>query len=483
MKKYIAVMLTLILLMYLITIKCFADYNIYTEPMFETFLSKTIQSGNERDFEHESYFRPESLDLDDDGKVKTKSTFDIIGDFYSIKTYFYNLDTDAKVIFAAYKDDKLFKVDERDYFSYYASYTKPLYYEIFNIDKDIDYIKVMVFADFDKIMPLSNPEIIDFSEENMTNAEQNGNSYLYRGHFPGFVSSDYQFSACLEEGWYIFFDDELQFISDKPSGLTVGGRLFNYNSNISGYDNILQVIIPNDNSDIYTRNIFGSNIGKWQSLLYTDNDNNDTSYIPVLAEGLYINENAVTEFPDSLSGFYDLYDQLLSYSNVTKNIIGFGSKSDGTADTDLPIYEYVIGNPISSPQIWQPPKILLTSGVHSDEKTSMMALYNVIASLFDVNNKNALAIRNSVTIKVVPCVNPWGYSQPNNNGRLNARGVNINRNFSYNWNASTTSEKGVSQYSELETQALRVWLENNSDAVFCLDCHNSALSPFYLASN
>ena len=92
----------------------------------------------------------------------TETEVSDLGDFYSLKTFIYGVEIDAKVVFAAYKDDMLFKVDERDYLPQYASFTNPEYFEIFNIDKDVDYVKVFVFADFDSIAPLGNAEFIDF---------------------------------------------------------------------------------------------------------------------------------------------------------------------------------------------------------------------------------------------------------------------------------------------------------------------------------
>ena len=170
-------------------------------------------------------------------------------------------------------------------------------------------------------------------------------------------------------------------------------------------------------------------------------------------------------------------------------MLGYGSKADGTADTDLPIYEYVIENPITSSLgqnlVPDAPLVLLTSGIHSDEKTSMMALYNFVSSLFDSDNENALAIRSALRFKIVPCINPWGYDHTTdqNEGRLNARGVNLNRNFSYRWSSYTGSDKGSAPYSELETQALKDWLDANTNALFYLDCHNSAYAYPYLPSN
>ena len=204
-------------------------------------------------------------------------------------------------------------------------------------------------------------------------------------------------------------------------------------------------------------------------------------------------KKTVTTIPTTMSAFYALYDAFLSQTNVTRNLLGYGSKSDGTQDTTLPIYEYVIGNPIeleNENRISPAPLVLLTSGVHSDEKTSMMALYNFVASLFDSSNRIATEIRNSMMFRIVPLVNPWGYDHTttNNEGRRNARGVNLNRNFSFNWATNTDTDKGSAAYSELETQALKAWLDEYApSALFHIDFHNHGMDQsqayFYTPSN
>lgn len=215
---------------------------------------------------------------------------------------------------------------------------------------------------------------------------------------------------------------------------------------------------------------------------------------PLFNQSKIFTKSTIENIPASMMDFYALYDAFLTKKNVTRNLLGYGSKSDGTADTSLPIYEYVVGNPIqleSTARISPAPLVLLTSGIHSDEKTAMMALYNFVAALFDSSNTIATEIRESIMFRIVPLCNPWGYdaTTTSNEGRFNARGVNLNRNFKPYWDKGSISERGSAPYSELETQALKAWLDDYApSALFHLDCHNhgrnqSTDAVFYIATD
>lgn len=215
--------------------------------------------------------------------------------------------------------------------------------------------------------------------------------------------------------------------------------------------------------------------------LTVDGAADKTSAFPMF-NGVGIYQKAtVTNIPESMAALYALYDAFLSDSRVSRNLLGYGSTASGTADNTLPIYEYVIKPPLGYKEDYStrhypahPPVVLLSSGIHSDEKTAIMALYNFVASLFDASNEMAMNLRRTHVFKVVPLCNPWGYDNTttDNEGRYNARGVNLNRNFSYTWQSSSGEEKGSAPFSELETQALNAWLQANTDASFHMDFHN-----------
>lgn len=84
-----------------------------------------------------------------DGRPYTKTTVKDMGEYYSLMTEIYNLDSDAKIIFCAYKDNILYKVKGNNY--------KPnRFLETFDIDKDADYVKIFVLSDYKKVIPLSD---------------------------------------------------------------------------------------------------------------------------------------------------------------------------------------------------------------------------------------------------------------------------------------------------------------------------------------
>lgn len=315
--------------------------------------------------------------------------------------------------------------------------------------------------------------------------------HYYRG---AITTQDDLYELTLN-GWYIAFQNSLNHNKDIPEDLNSGYIMLVFNTTNSEWF-ARQVIIPFDASSVYIRsvNTQDPSSNSWNSLAanyVTTSKVKESSNIVLDLQGKYHNNSTVESFPSSLSDFYSLYDNFLSNTDVTRNILGYATNVDGTPNENLPIYEYVISNPIKvstgSVPIIHSPKILLTSGIHSDEKTSMMELYNFVASLFDSTNENAQALRYGLSFKIVPCINPWGYDAPvhpdYHEGRFNARGVNLNRNFGFNWSSSTATDKGTSPYSELETQALKSWLDANTDALFHLDCHNSAYTTPYLPSS
>jgi hypothetical protein len=212
--------------------------------------------------------------------------------------------------------------------------------------------------------------------------------------------------------------------------------------------------------------------------------------VPLNVTNIYHCNTQTDTFFATVDELYTAYDSFLTHKNVSKKLIGYGSTAEGTNDTTLPIYSYTIGNPFSG-DIVSAPKILLTSGIHGSEKTAIMGLYRFVESLFDDSNDNAVALRNSLSFEIVPCINPWGYNytgegaSPIGGIRYNARNVDLNRNFSNNWESKKGANGGAAPYSELETQALRDWLDENTDAVLHIDCHNHGDSSriFYIASN
>ena len=120
------------------------------------------------------------------------------------------------------------------------------------------------------------------------------------------------------------------------------------------------------------------------------------------------------------------------------------------------------------------PKILITSGVHGYERTSVLSLYKFVKSCCE-NQQTLSDIIAYVQIKIIPVVCPWGY---NNNSRVNENGVNINRNFaSTAWRyggEGTADFSGNAPGDQPETKIVQNWLVANPNAVFFIDWHNSS---------
>lgn len=177
---------------------------------------------------------------------------------------------------------------------------------------------------------------------------------------------------------------------------------------------------------------------------------------------------------------YAAYDALLDDVEHEKNLIGYGTNSSGNQDTTLPIYEYVLPNPMSKEYPAHPtwairpaPKICLTSGVHGNERGAVVALFNCIKQIVTGSDSVSETMRNAAQYRIVPVVNPGGY---NDNTRDNRHGVNLNRNMNYNW-ASSAEHPGSGPCSEYESKALETWCNAQApDTLFMIDMHNHLAS-------
>lgn len=168
-----------------------------------------------------------------------------------------------------------------------------------------------------------------------------------------------------------------------------------------------------------------------------------------------------------------MYDALVTANPnyITKNTLTHGSFTN---------YEYVFtmgarnsgnGQRAKDSQVAKP-IVLVMAGVHGHERCSIMGLYLFAKALCESPEMSAL--RNSLTIKMIPVVCPSGY---NNNDRVNANGVNINRNFDANWTLTPDdgmNYSGATPADQDETQVVQDWFAANTDAIIAIDWHNSA---------
>ena len=173
-----------------------------------------------------------------------------------------------------------------------------------------------------------------------------------------------------------------------------------------------------------------------------------------------------------------LYDALVAmYPNkIKKNEV---HNDDGSFTN----YEYVIstgeyntvGEHIPRDEDIKKPKYLIMSGVHGREQSAIISTYKFVCDVLSGHNIPS-HFREGAVIHVLPVAVPY---TADNNCRTNENGVNIERNFDWNWRESTTAENGNGNGSgdyagsELETQVIAKWLNDNRDAELFIDVHNS----------
>lgn len=174
---------------------------------------------------------------------------------------------------------------------------------------------------------------------------------------------------------------------------------------------------------------------------------------------------------------FDLYDALMAqYPDKVQK------KEVHNDDGSFTNYEYVIstgdynevvGSFNAKDDNVKKPKYLVLSGIHGYEKTAVVSTYRLFRDIVAGYNIPAHFKENCV-VHFLPVGNPYSLD---NNIRFNANGVDINRNFDWNWGVNVADGKnpGTAPASEQETQAVANWLNANKDAELLLDCHN--MSP------
>ena len=174
------------------------------------------------------------------------------------------------------------------------------------------------------------------------------------------------------------------------------------------------------------------------------------------------------------SDLYVLYDALVTAhpEYISKNTLGQDNAGNNIVEYVLTSgnYNSQTGHRTEDTEIVKP-KILVVTGVHGYERSSVMSTYQFVRDLCNGNPKVA-DLRENYIIKVIPCVTPSGF---NADTRTNSNGVNINRNFADNWTQTSVGDNysGASAADQLETQIVQTWITANNDAVLYVDFHNS----------
>lgn len=171
----------------------------------------------------------------------------------------------------------------------------------------------------------------------------------------------------------------------------------------------------------------------------------------------------------NVSYFYSLYDGLVNkYPHLlSSNTLG----KDQSGSFDIKQYIYTPSSGFNN-------TVLITGGVHGDEKAYPYLIYEMLKLIVldDANSYYFKDVRDKTRFIIIPLCNPWGIE---NSKRQNSRNVDINRNFDHKWssqesecsNPSGTRYKGTAPFSEKESQYIRDVMNNNNLSAY-IDMHN-----------
>ena len=166
--------------------------------------------------------------------------------------------------------------------------------------------------------------------------------------------------------------------------------------------------------------------------------------------------------------YYAMYDGLISKYQTM-----FGKHELGKDQSNqYPIYLYQY-----KPKNYKN-TIFITCGVHGDENYTTYIMYLFLKNLLDSSQTplQLSNLKNNTRILLMPICNPWGMFQTPKT-RWNSRGIDINRNFDWNWENNpvtqpfTDNYKGTAPFSENESKYIKYVMDNyNIDSM--IDIHN-----------
>ena len=177
----------------------------------------------------------------------------------------------------------------------------------------------------------------------------------------------------------------------------------------------------------------------------------------------------------TLNDIYGIYDEMVSNNSnyVTRTLLG----KDASNTYDIYSYKFtppiLEGSDIKGKTI---PKIIIITNTHGEEKAGTISLMNFMEDVCNRWREDKILefVRWNIELIIVPIVNPYGFSRSK---KTNYNGVDLNRNYDYNWgnqgSADPTNEfyRGTEPFSEVETQYIRDILLNNLDAIAHFDYH------------
>lgn len=204
--------------------------------------------------------------------------------------------------------------------------------------------------------------------------------------------------------------------------------------------------------------------------------------------GYYKYEGMLAEL-DSMAA---LYPNLITVKSLISNFLTHEGR---------PIYHVKISDNPNSEEA--EPEVLYTAVHHAREPLSMSQTIFYMWYLLEnyATNEEVKFLVDNTEMYFVPCINPDGYienetTNPNGGGMhrknknpaigVNNVGVDLNRNYSYQWNTTGISSSqesdvfpGVSPFSEPETQAMK-WMHENHTFISASNSHtygNTLLFP------
>ena len=141
------------------------------------------------------------------------------------------------------------------------------------------------------------------------------------------------------------------------------------------------------------------------------------------------------------------------------------------------------GSPLLAHRLGTGPSVhAIIGGIHGGYEWNTVVL---VSETLKYLQENPALVPDGVTLYVIPCANPDGYAAGTDreHGRVNGNGVDLNRNWDYQWQPTATHgtrpvNAGTYPFSEPETAALRDFiLERNVEAAIFY--HSAMARVFY----
>lgn len=219
----------------------------------------------------------------------------------------------------------------------------------------------------------------------------------------------------------------------------------------------------------------------------------DNVSIPGVGVQAYFSEQTgsirnYTSHPDKslkdlrLSDLYAIYDDLVA--KYPDTILRGPDLGDSTLGGE-PIRQYIICNQnpwivrgegqlveINGINLWDNTYtynlVMINAGTHGDEKVASYGTALAIKDLVESTAAWANYIKSNFTIRLCPCINPYGFE---NFIRTNGNNADLNRD--------------TNDFEQPETQAWKNWIDANADKALCyIDTHNvDFYTPFFEFTN